>query len=241
MSLNCRFGCSVDRFGRIEVGGGMVDDVHVDRYVPTDNFPDREEAGTPNIAGAIALATVLYTLKRIGMDFIDAEESALVRYAIDELTQIEGVVIYGHTDASECHRTGAVSINIRGMHHSLTAAILNDYFNIAVRNACFCAHPYVREMITDDLMGQMDGLSNEELEALAELQRGMVRASFGIYNTRADVDALVAALRDISERQDYYLSQYEKTDCDTFHHRTFHFDSAPVFSTTRAVDAWLAA
>ena len=174
------------------------------------------------------------------MDVIDAEETALVRYAIDELTQIEDVVIYGHNDARECHRTGAVSINIRGMHHSLTAAILNDYFNIAVRNACFCAHPYVREMITDDLMDQMDGLSNEELEALAELQRGMVRASFGIYNTHADVDALVAALRDISKRQEYYSAQYEKTDCDTFHHRSFHFDSAPVFSTARAVDAWLA-
>lgn len=224
-----------------EVGGGMVDDVHVDRYVPTESFPDREEAGTPNIAGAIALATVLYTLKKIGMEFIDAEETALVSYAIAEMDKIDDVTVYGQTDTSNCHRTGAVSINIRGMHHSLTAAILNDYFNIAVRNACFCAHPYVREMITDDLMEQMEGLSNEELEALAELQRGMVRASFGIYNTREDVDLLVAALKEICANKEKYTAMYHQADCGNFFHDSFKFDSAPVFSARSAVDNWLAA
>ncbi len=225
----------------VEVGGGMVDDVHVDRFVPTDNFPDREEAGTPNIAGAIALATVLYTLKKVGMDYIDQEETSLVSYAVSQLAEIENVVVYGQNDTTACPRTGAVSVNIRGMHHSLTAAILNDYFNIAVRNACFCAHPYVREMITDDLGEHMEDLSNEELEALAELHRGMVRASFGIYNTREDVDALVVALREISGNQDYYYSQYRQADDDNFFHNSFKFDSAPFFSTTSAVDNWLAA
>ncbi len=222
-----------------EVGGGMVEDVHVDRYIPTDMFPDREEAGTPNIAGAIALATVLYTLKKVGMDFIDEEETDLVNYAISKVKEIPGVVIYGQTNPDCCHRTGAMSINIRGMHHSLTAAILNDYHNVAVRNACFCAHPYVREMISDDLMAQMDDLSNEELEALAELHRGMVRASFGIYNTRDDVDALVRALKDIVDNEDFYRQQYHQAACDNFFHNTFKFDSTPVFSTKQAVDTWL--
>jgi len=219
----------------------MVTDVHVDRYDPTDSFPDREEAGTPNIAGAIALASVLYTLKKVGMENIDQEEQELVDYAIDKMKNIEGVVIYGQNDTSDCRRTGAVSINIRGMHHSLTAAILNDYYNVAVRNACFCAHPYVREMISDDLMEQMgDALSNEELEQLAELHRGMVRASFGIYNTKQDVDHLAAAIQDIAERQDFYIDQYQKMECDNFIHKTFHFDSRPVFSTSSEVDRWLA-
>ncbi len=225
----------------VEVGGGMVDDVMLDRYVATANFPDREEAGTPNIAGAIALATVLYTLKTIGMDVIDAEETSLINYAIDHLTPIENVVVYGQTDTASCQRIGAVSINIRGMHHSLTAAILNDYFNIAVRNACFCAHPYVREMITDDLGEHMDDLSNEELEALAELHRGMVRASFGIYNTMEDVDALVHAVSEIAAKPSFYQAQYHQAAGDNYFHNTFKFDSTPVFSTRNAVDNWLAA
>ena len=222
-----------------EVGGGMVDDVHVDRYQPTESFPDREEAGTPNIAGAIALATVLYTLKKIGMDFIDEEETAIVRHAIEQLAPLDEVVVYGKTDCDNVHRTGAVSINIRGMHHSMTAAILNDYFNIAVRNACFCAHPYVREMIMDDLSEHMDELSNEELEAMAELHRGMVRASFGIYNTHEDVDALVHAVKEIVANRDFYEQQYEQVDCDTYQHKEFRFESVPVFSASGAVDAWM--
>ncbi len=224
-----------------EVGGGMVEDVYEDRYLPTEDFPDREEAGTPNIAGAIALSTVLYTLQKIGMDVIDTHESALIDYAIREMRQVDGVTIYGCIDTRECHRTGAISFNVREMHHSLTAAILNDYHNIAVRNACFCAHPYVREMITDDLQEQLDGLSNEEMEALAELQRGMVRASFGIYNTLEDVNALVMALKDICAHRDFYQKQYHQPACSNFVHNSFRFDSTVVFSAREEVDRWLAA
>jgi hypothetical protein len=85
----------------------------------------------------------------------------------------------------------------------------------------------------------MDDLSNEELEALAELHRGMVRASFGIYNTRDDVDALVRALKDIVDNEDFYRQQYHQAACDNFFHNTFKFDSTPVFSTKQAVDTWL--
>ncbi|MGI9310730.1 MAG: aminotransferase class V-fold PLP-dependent enzyme [bacterium] len=225
-----------------EVGGGMVDDVYLDRYLSTDKFPDREEAGTPNIVGAIAMATVLCALKRIGMEHIDAEETLLINRAVEKLSAIDGVVVYGESDTAKCRRAGAISINIRGMHHSLTAAILNDYFNIAVRNACFCAHPYVREMIADDLGEQMDGLSNEELEALAELHRGMVRASFGLYNDARDVDALADALREICANQAHYQAQYSQSDtCDEYFHNTFAFDSRPIFSAQREVERWLAA
>ena len=223
-----------------EVGGGMVDDVYTEHYLPTENFPDREEAGTPNIAGAIALATVLYTLKSIGMDNIDKEETEIVAYAVKQLTQIDDVVVYGHKDPDSCQRTGAVSINVRDMHHSLTAAILNDYFNIAVRNACFCAHPYVREMISEDLGEQMDGLTNEELEALADLHRGMVRASFGIYSTKEDADTLAAAVREIAENTEKYAPHYERLENGDYVHKTFQFDHAQVFSVRGVVDEWLA-
>ena len=225
-----------------EVGGGMVDDVYLDRYLSTDKFPDREEAGTPNIVGAIALASVLCALKKIGMDFIDDEETELINYAVARLIKIKDVVVYGETDTENCQRAGAISINIRGMHHSLTAAILNDYFNIAVRNACFCAHPYVREMIADDLGEHMDDLSNEELEALAELHRGMVRASFGLYNTREDVDALAEALQKITADKDFYQTKYHQpTDCDDYIHNDFTFDSNKIFSAEDEVGKWLSA
>lgn len=222
-----------------EVGGGMVEDVYLDRYLSTDKFPDREEAGTPNIVGAIAMATVLYALKKIGMEFIYEEESQLIRYAIERLVTIDDLVVYGTTDTNNYERAGAISVNIRGLHHSLTAAILNDYFNIAVRNACFCAHPYVREMITEDFGKQMDGLSNEELEALAELHRGMVRASFGLYNGKQDVDAFADALQKICENKEYYLSQYHQpTSDDDYLHNDFTFDSRPTFSARDEVDRW---
>ncbi len=223
-----------------EVGGGMVDDVYTEHYLSTDNFPDREEAGTPNIAGAIALATVLYTLKTIGMDVINEEETEIVSYAVKQLNEVEDVVVYGHKDPDSCQRAGAVSINVRDMHHSLTAAILNDYFNIAVRNACFCAHPYVREMISDDLGEQMEGLTNEELEVLADLHRGMVRASFGIYNTKSDVDALVYAMSEIASNKAFYKSQYHEGSGDSYFHNSFKFNSEPLFSAQTAVDNWLA-
>lgn len=224
-----------------EVGGGMVDDVYLDRYLSTDKFPDREEAGTPNIAGAIALASVLYALKKIGMEYIAEEETRLINDAVTKLVKINDVVVYGETDTGKCRRAGAISLNIRGMHHSLTAAILNDYFNIAVRNACFCAHPYVREMIADDLGKHIDDLSNEELEALAELHRGMVRTSFGLYNDQKDVDALASALRQISDNKEYYQAQYHQPEsCDEYFHNTFEFDSRPIFSARNEVTRWLA-
>lgn len=222
-----------------EVGGGMVDDVHTEDYLYTGNFPDREEAGTPNIVGAIALATSLYTLQSIGMDKISAHETEIINYAIDRLSKIDDVIIYGHHDTEKFQRAGAVSVNVRDLHHSLTAAILNDYFNIAVRNACFCAHPYVREMIAEDLGEQMEELTNEELEALAELHRGMVRCSFGIYNTPQDIDILADALQNIVNNKHLYKAKYRQNRCGEYVHETFAFDSATMFSTPAAVDSWL--
>lgn len=235
----------LDLFNQLEpvqVGGGMVDDVYLDRAITTATFPDREEAGTPNIAGAIALGAVLYALKRIGMDLIYRQEAGLLNAATAGLHALPEVIVYGSTDTRRFPRTGAISFNVRGMHHALLAAILNDYFNIAVRNGCFCAHPYVREMVSDDMMKQLDGgledMTNEQLDALADLHRGMVRASFGIYNDEADVVTLCEALRNIVKEREQYESEYEYLGDDVFRHRSFTFDQARVFNTRSAVDKW---
>ena len=222
-----------------EVGGGMVQDVWLDRYTATDVLPDREEAGTPNICGAIGLGAALYALDRVGMDLIHAEERALMHYTVGRLNEIPDVVIYGDPDLQRYERSGAVSFNIRGMHHALTAAILNDYFAISVRNQCFCAHPYVREMVAEALTKLDLDMANEELEALAEMQRGMVRASFGIYTTREDIDALASALREISVHRDTYAQHYQETADGSFEHTSFRFDHARHFSIAGEVDRWM--
>lgn len=223
----------------VEVGGGMVDDVWLDRYTATAALPDREEAGTPNIVGAIGLGAAIYALHKIGMDVVLDDETALMKYAIERLTQLPEIAIYGDLDTERFPRAGALSFNVKGMHHALTAAILNDYFNIAVRNQCFCAHPYVREMVTEALAAADDGLSAQELEALAEMQRGMVRASFGIYSTRADVDALAAALSDICANRARYEAAYEPLANGDYQHRSFRFRPEQYFSIQESVDGWL--
>jgi selenocysteine lyase/cysteine desulfurase len=224
----------------LEVGGGMVDDVWVDRYSPTAALPDREEAGTPNIVGAIGLAAALYALDKAGMEAVQAKETALMCHAIECLKALDDVVIYGDIDTMRTQRAGAISFNVRGMHHALAAAILNDYFNIAVRNQCFCAHPYVREMIMESLAAEDDGtLSNEQLEEFAEMQRGMVRASFGIYTSAADIDALGAALTEITANQERFKVNYERLPSGDFRHHSFCFEPRNWFSVRDTVEACL--
>ncbi len=224
-----------------EVGGGMVDTVWLDRYTVSQNFPDREEAGTPNIPGAIALGAALYALHSVGMAAIAEDEHRLMAYALKEIATVPGITVYGASDAaSAARRTGAITFNLEGCDHAFTAAVLNDYYNIAVRNECFCAHPYVREMVMASLDEAADRLSNAELERLADERRGMVRASFGIYNTEADVDALITALRAIVSRRDELLPLYERLENGDYRHCSFRFDVAGTYSTRAVVDAFLA-
>ena len=222
-----------------EVGGGMVDTVWLDRYTVSKAFPDREEAGTPNIPGAIGLAASLYALMHIGMDTIAEDERRLMAYALHEIGSVPSITIYGagHGDVSK--HIGAITFNLQGCDHAFTAAVLNDYFNIAVRNECFCAHPYVREMVALSLEEIAGELSNAELEQLAELHRGMVRSSFGIYNTRKDVDTLVAALRWIVSHRDDLLPLYEEQPDGSYRHRTLTFDTRHAYSTQAIVDDFL--
>jgi selenocysteine lyase/cysteine desulfurase len=219
-----------------EVGGGMVDRVYVNRYTVSQEFPDREEAGTPNITGAIGLAASLYALSKVGMDLVAEEECQLIEYALQRMEEIEDVVVYGETDCRVCQRAGAIAFNVRDLDHGLVAAALNDYFNIATRNECFCAHPYVREMITYSLTENTEYISEEDLDDYAELRRGMVRASFGIYSTREDVDRLTAALKHIAENKSFYESQYDRLDNGDYKHKSFDFDHSQVFSVRKVVD-----
>lgn len=222
-----------------EVGGGMVDQVHVDRYTISDKFPDREEAGTPNIPGAIGLAAAIDVLDKIGMEFIYEEETALINNALEQIKQIENVIIYGTTNCKTCPRAASISFNIRGLDHGLVAAILNDYHNIAVRNACFCAHPYVKEMIIEEVLGSEIDLNEVDFNDELKIKAGMVRASFGIYSTQDDVAALVTALKDIVAKRDEYSDLYFLDKAGNYCHKTFKPAEDDLFNVESFINEYL--
>ena len=217
-----------------EVGGGMVDRVLPERYYVKNEFPDREEAGTPNILGAITLGAAIHVLDQIGMKNVLDEDTHLTHYCMEEMLSIPEVVIYGCTDSSL--RAGTISFNIKQLNHGLVAAILNDYFNIAVRNECFCAHPYVEKMLELTHRIQIYEARAKNISSWhTEPWMGMVRVSFGIYNTPSDVDHFIHALKDIISKQDEYASHYTINDHGDYEHRTFQFSCNEYFSLSQNV------
>lgn len=204
-----------------EVGGGMVDDVHLAGYEIAGRFPDREQAGTPNILGAVQLGAVLNVLQRVGMAQIHAAEQALLADLLTGLAALPGVRVYGNLDLAQCPRLGTVSFNLEGLEHGLVAAVLNDYHNVAVRNGCFCAHPYVRELLKPELWALDLDPDAEDAVATLKPWQGMVRASLGLYSNPADIAALLAGIRDLLARPAYYRAQYQPTADGNFVHRTF--------------------
>lgn len=224
----------------MEVGGGIVSFVDTKRYVVTNDLPDREETGTPNIPGALSLAATLYLLGRIGMDVIEEDERDITQYALTKIEAIENLRLYGSHRLEVAERIGVITFNIPGLQHGLVAAALNDYFGIAVRNDCFCAQPFVRQLlgIADEAGVAPDSCMGVYLPGT---RPGMVRISFGLYNTKADVDAAIYAIRHISENVDYYRDQYQPvpTSSSDYRHRTFQFDTKAAFSIAREVDAWV--
>ena len=222
-----------------EVGGGMVEDVFIDNYVIKNYFPDREEAGTPNIPGAIALAIALEIMDHIGMDVICEQEELLINNALERMLENPDVMIYGETDLSKCTRAGSISFNIKGMHHGLTAAILNDYFNIAVRNECFCAHPYVKELILDDMLDAVAKMSQNEIDSKYKLLAGMVRASFGLYNNQTDVDALIHAINEITARKEEFSKLYHVDKNGNYVHNTFKMELKNSYSIPNLLKGYL--
>jgi selenocysteine lyase/cysteine desulfurase len=222
-----------------EVGGGMVERVLVESYTVSSVFPDREEAGTPNIPGAIGLAAAVDVLARIGMKEVLEDETELLNHALGRMQGVEGVVIYGAVDAERYPRVASISFNIEAMDHGLVAAVLNDHYNIAVRNQCFCAHPYVKEMMLDDLLEAAETLDRDDLERAIFLRSGMVRASFGLYSTREDIDLLVQALTEIVAQRSSLKELYEVDDHDTYVRRGAELPSPNRFKVTDFLTEYL--
>ena len=188
-------------------GGGTVEIVTEDS-VEWSAPPDREEAGSPNVVGAVALAAAIKQLQSLGMAAVAEHEAELTEYALRRLGALGNIEVLGDPDPARAReRLGVIPFNIRGVPHFLTAAVLGHEFGIGVRNGCFCAHPYIMHLL---------GLTPEQTERVRDdmlahdrsEMPGLVRASFGLYNTLEEVDALTNALEKIGRGE--YRGRYHQ-------------------------------
>ena len=197
-----------DTFGKGEPeyrGGGTIEIVTVDS-VEWSGAPERDEAGSPNVVGAVALAAGIKALNQIGMEAIARHEADLTAYTLERLRLLEGIEVYGETDLATVHqRLGVIPLNVKGMSHFKAAAILGSEYGIGVRNGCFCAHPYLLHL----MRLSPDESNRVRHDILANNRRdmpGLVRVSFGMYNTAAEVDVLLEALENVVQGK--YTGEY---------------------------------
>ncbi len=175
-------------------GGGAVDMVDLDEVVWTAP-PDREEAGSPNVLGAVALAAATREVQRIGWNAIRAHDDALATALRDGLASIPGVRVLG--PASPVATLPIATFTVQGAAHALVAARLSAEFGIGVRHGCFCAHPYLVRLL---------GMTGPQLDRFRAAARGhdrrtlpgAVRASAGISTTQSDVQRLLDAVTTVA-------------------------------------------
>lgn len=156
----------LDRMPPYQGGGEMIARVTFE-LTTYERLPYKFEAGTPDYVGTHALAVAMQYVSQIGMEHIAAHEHALTRLAMERMRNIEGMQLYGETD----DKGAVVAFNIEGIHH-LDLGTLLDRLGIAIRTGHHCAQPVMQHYGVE----------------------GMARASFALYNTEAEVEALVAGI-----------------------------------------------
>ena len=158
----------LDHMEPVMGGGEMIREVHL-QDARWNDLPWKFEAGTPNIEGAIGLGLAVDYLSRLGMENVRRHEKDITKYALDQLADVKGLVLYGTRDVEK--RGAAISFNLGDIHAHDLATIL-DTQGIAIRSGHHCAQPLMERL---------------RVPATA-------RASFYIYNTKKEVDILVKAL-----------------------------------------------
>ncbi len=161
----------LDRLPPYQGGGEMIESVSFEKTV-FGRLPFKFEAGTPDYVATHGLATAIDYLNALGMDKIFQHESELTAYCMEKMKEIEGMTIYGPAN----HHDAVVSFNVGDIHH-LDLGTLLDRLGIAVRTGHHCAEPLMQRL----------GV------------QGTVRASFGLYNTKEEIDALVEGIRRVSK------------------------------------------
>ncbi len=177
-------------------GGGTVSIVTLDD-VHWAGTPDRDEAGSPNVMGAVAIAVACKTLLEKGMDTIAEHERKLTEYALTRFVSLPYVKVYGETDPAKAgEKVGVIPFNIANVDHSLVASIAGFEGGVGVRNGCFCAHPYVVSLLDlpdEEIMAWRDQFLQNDKSNMP----GLVRMSFGCYSNKEDVDRLFTMLERI--------------------------------------------
>lgn len=164
-----------------QVGGGTVKAIDSKSVYWVDP-PDIEEAGSPNVFGALAIAESCKVFNKIGWKELINHEQQLVEATLLGLKKIPRLTVYNE---SLTQRVGVISFNIEGLYHHVVAEALAEY-GIGVRTGCFCARNYVKHLL---------GLSQTSIQLMDQANPpGMVRVSFGCYNNLTDVSNLLEAL-----------------------------------------------
>ena len=168
-------------------GGGIVKLV-TDYEVSYKSAPEVYEAGSPNYAGVVGMAKAMEVLQEVGFDAISEHEQKLNRRLIDGLKKLDNVIIYGDTENIE-DRVGVVTFNFEDINSYVLAQQLANSKAVATRRGAFCAHPYVWRM-----MGISDEQAKTYENCMDRNTPGMIRVSFGIYNTEEEVDRFLEVL-----------------------------------------------
>jgi cysteine desulfurase/selenocysteine lyase len=159
----------LDRLPPYMGGGEMIKRVSFEQTT-FNELPYKFEAGTPDYIATTGLAQAIDYVGQLGMDCIEAHERDLAQYAVSRLQQIPGMHMYGPM-AYGAEGAGPLSFNVEGIHH-LDMGTLLDRLGVAVRTGHHCAEPLMHRLGVD----------------------GTVRASFGLYNTRAEIDVLASSI-----------------------------------------------
>lgn len=170
-------------------GGGAVECV-LDNDIFWSNAPQKFEAGTPNFLGVVALLGAMKILKSIGFDKIESHEGHLRDYLLEGLSKIPKVINYG--DVDDKTRLGVTCFNVQGIRHGEIALQLAKMRGIAVREGCFCAHPYCKRLL------KMSDVESYKYAYNPELTKpGLVRISLGLYNTEEELNIFLDTLSNL--------------------------------------------
>jgi selenocysteine lyase/cysteine desulfurase len=194
-------------------GGGAVDLVDLDEVAWTDP-PDREEAGSPNVIGAVGLHAAIDELGRIGWDTVIDHDARLHRRLRGGLVAIPGVVVLGPDPAVPA--LPLATFTVTGTPHALVAARLSAEHGIGVRHGCFCAHPYLVRLLgldPDDIARHWDAVRHHDRRHMP----GAIRASAGLSTTDDDIDRLIAAVAEIASGRPAPVAYHQDPHTGDFH------------------------
>lgn len=179
-------------------GGGTVDIVLDDSEILLPP-PEKDEAGSPNYLGVTSLVQAMKELNKIGFDKIEKDEKILLNKMLAGLKSIKKTILYGDVE-NISDKLGIIVFNIDGMYNDEVAKLLANTKAIAVRQGAFCAHPYVRRLIDFNNLKSNSYLVDSRCKL-----PGMVRVSFGLYNSIDEVDIFLDTIDFIVNSKKYNL------------------------------------